>query len=149
MKRRLLVLLFTLSALLALDAGETKAQSTELGIIFGEPTGLSAKFWTGGRSAVGLGAAWSLGGSGSMHVHADYLLHYWMQGVTSLYVGMGARTIIQDDPEIAARVPLGLQLNAAGNRLAFFLELAPTLPLIPESGSGFDVNGGVGMRFRF
>jgi hypothetical protein len=84
-----------------------------------------------------------------MHVHADYLLHYWMQGVTSLYVGMGARTIIQDDPEIAARVPLGLQLNAAGNRLAFFLELAPTLPLIPESGSGFDVNGGVGMRFRF
>jgi hypothetical protein len=68
-------------------AGSAHAQSSEIGIIIGEPTGLSAKFWTGGRTAADFGVAWSFSGSGSIHLHSDYLLHLWLQSGTAFYLG--------------------------------------------------------------
>ena len=136
------------AAVLMLSTTELKAQSTELGVIIGEPTGISVKFWTTGDSAVDLGVAWSLGGSGETHVHSNYLWHFWMQDGLGLYVGLGGRLLLKDDPELAARIPLGLQFNVE-RRLSLFLELAPTLPVIPETSSGFTSNGGAGVRFRF
>jgi len=143
-----IITLFVTSAILALSSGGLKAQSTELGVIIGEPTGVSAKFWTSGRTAADLGVAWSLGGSGNMHLHSNYLWHFWMQSGTAFYLGLGGRLLFKDDMEFAARIPLGLQLNL-DRRLALFFELAPTLPIIPETGSGFDINGGAGVRLRF
>lgn len=127
---------------------EFKAQSTELGVIIGEPTGLSAKFWTSGNTAVDLGVAWSLGESGNMHLHSNYLWHFWSQGGVGFYTGLGGRILFDDDTQFAARIPIGLQFNIA-RRLGLFFELAPTLPIIPETRSSFDINGGAGIRFRF
>lgn len=146
--KKILLAIFA-GVILLISADHTNAQSREIGIIVGEPTGLSAKFWTSGRTAVDFGVAWSLGGSGSMHLHSDYLLHYWLQSGTALYLGLGGRMLVRDEPEIAARIPFGLQLNVAGGRLALFFELVPMLPLYPDVDPGFDVNGGLGIRFRF
>jgi hypothetical protein len=147
MKKLLPVIL--VGVIMSVAAYSTNAQSREIGIMVGEPTGLSAKFWTSGRTAVDLGVAWSMGGSGSMHLHTDYQLHLWLQSGTAFYLGLGGRMLLKDDPEIAARVPFGLQLNVAGGRLALFFELVPMLPLYPDVDPGFDVNGGLGIRFRF
>lgn len=46
-----------IASVLVLSSGELKAQSTEIGVIIGEPTGVSAKFWTSGSSAIDLGLA--------------------------------------------------------------------------------------------
>ena len=135
------------AALMVLSAAALKGQSTELGVIIGEPTGASAKFWTSNRAAADLGVAWSFGGSGNMHLHSNYLLHFWLRSGTAFYIGLGGRLLFKDNMELAARIPFGLQFNI--DRLGLFFELAPTLPLIPETGSGFDINGGVGLRFRF
>jgi hypothetical protein len=146
--RKIISIIFIASVLFMLSGERVKAQGTELGVIIGEPTGVSAKFWTGGRSAVDLAVAWSLGDSGNLHLHSNYLWHFWMQSGTAFYTGLGGRLVLKDDTEFAARIPLGIQFNV-DRRLAIFFELAPTLPLIPETSSGFDLNGGAGVRLRF
>lgn len=152
--KRLSVLILSI-AFLVLVHNQSNAQSTELGVIIGEPTGVSAKFWTSGNSAVDLGVAWSLSESGTihdpsgnMHIHSDYLWHFWTDSGVALYAGLGGRLRFDDETQFAARLPFGLQFNV-GRRLGIFFELAPTLPIMPETESDFDINGGAGMRFRF
>jgi hypothetical protein len=49
-----------------------------IGVMFGEPTGISIKNWTGGSTAINIGAAWSLSGRNeAIHLHADFLFHSW------------------------------------------------------------------------
>lgn len=145
--KHLFVLLLSILFIFSLN-NEVNAQSTELGVIIGEPTGVSAKFWTSGRSAIDLGVAWSLGDSGNMHLHSDYLWHFWIDSGVAFYTGLGGRILFDDDTQLAARIPIGLQFNVA-RRLSLFFELAPTLPIMPETKSSFDINGGAGVRLRF
>ena len=147
-------LILTILLLFSLNH-ESNAQGTELGVIVGEPTGVSAKFWSSGKSAIGLGVAWSLGESGhihnpsgSLHLHIDYLWHFWTNSGIAFYSGLGGRLLFDDETQFAARIPIGLQFNVA-KRLSLFFELAPTLPIMPETQSNFDINGGAGVRFRF
>ena len=141
-----------LSILLAFSfATNTSAQgqysNTELGIILGEPTGISLKMWQSDKTAFGTGFAWSFGGRGSVHIHADYLRHSWLEvetGSLALYYGLGARARLADNSRFGARIPVGLQFNIPDTRLSTFFEVAPLLDLIPETT--FDVNGGLGLR---
>ena len=52
----------------AADAG---GGTWELGVILGEPTGLSAKYWMSQETALDFGAAWSFKGDGQFHLHVD------------------------------------------------------------------------------
>lgn len=120
--------------------------NTELGLIVGEPTGLSAKFWTDGNTAFDLGLAWSFSGQGSMHIHSSYLVHNTMDNPEiALYYGLGGRLLMQDDVKIGARIPLGLQYIIPESRLGLFFELAPLINLLPNTD--FDINGGLGLRY--
>lgn len=124
-----------------------RSSNTEIGVILGEPTGLSLKSWQSDLTAFDAGFAWSFGGNGSLHIHGDYLRHKWLDvdtGSLALYYGLGARLKIADDPRLGARIPVGLQFNIPDTRLATFFEVAPLLDLIPETT--FDVNGGLGLR---
>jgi len=141
-----------LSFLLAFSISDTadaqdRYSNTELGIILGEPTGLSLKMWQSDNTAFDAGFAWSFGGSGSVHVHADYLRHNWLDvntGSLALYYGLGARVRIADNPRFGVRIPIGLQFLIPDTRLSAFFEVAPLLDLAPETS--FDVNGGLGLR---
>jgi hypothetical protein len=122
--------------------------NTELGIILGEPTGISFKSWQSGTSAFDLALAWSFGRNGAIYLHANYLKHHPQnvtRGTFYLYYGLGARTILQDDPRFGARVPLGLQYIIPDSRLTFFFEVSPILDLAPATR--FGVGGGVGIRY--
>ena len=151
MKKSVLVFILSLSILIIAAIGHASAQSrnsnTELGIILGEPTGISLKAWQSDNIAFDAGLAWSFGDNGSIHLHGDYLRHKWLDvesGSLALYYGLGARLQLADDPRLGARIPVGLQYNIPDTRLTTFFEVAPLLDLIPETT--FDVNGGLGLR---
>jgi hypothetical protein len=124
-----------------------------VGIIIGEPTGLSLKSWLSGRSALDAGIAWSFVGPDAVHVHVDYLWHNFSlihvsHGKLPLYLGLGGRVrAYHDDVYLGARVPLGIEYIFAENRLDAFLEVVPILNLIP--GTDFDINAAIGIRYFF
>ena len=145
-----------LSALLViiLYTGAVQAQTRGfgLGVIIGEPTGLSAKLWTGGSNAFVFGAAWSFRGEGRVLLQADYTWHTSNllasgPGRMPLYYGIGGRIILDDDPLVGVRIPVGLNYQFAGEPIDLFIEIVPILDLTPETD--FDVGGGIGIRFWF
>lgn len=131
-----------------------------LGIIAGEPTGLSAKAWIGDGSAIDFAAAWSLEGRDFFQLHADYLRHASVievdKGFLPFYYGIGARMVIledkfrrEDEEDIlfGLRIPLGITYLFAGAPLDIFAELVPVIELFPSTD--FEVDGGVGIRYYF
>lgn len=147
-------------ALALLLAGATFAQGggTGLGVIVGEPTGLSAKFWTGGNTAVDVAAAWSVYKYTALHVHADLLFHNFSllnvsPGALPAYIGIGGRMKLagkadeDKDLRLGFRVPLGLEYLFDTVPIGLFIEVAPILDILP--GTGFGINGAVGARWYF
>ena len=127
------------------------AQNSGLGIglILGEPTGLSAKMWTGQSTAFDAAAAWSFGDEGALHLHADMLFHNFglINESFPIYYGIGARVKLADDPNIGVRVPIGIAYQVSGPPLDIFIELVPVLDLAPDTSFGF--NGALGVRYFF
>jgi hypothetical protein len=127
---------------------------TGLGIMLGEPAGISLKTWISGRSAIDAGLAWSLY-AGAIHSHADYLWHNFMlfrmeegKGKLPLYMGLGGRIKVSGkDVLLGIRVPIGLTYIFPGNRFDVFLEAVPVLNIMP--GTGFDLNACTGIRYFF
>lgn len=144
----LVLLVFAITTIQTAEA-QNRPSNTELGVILGEPTGISFKFWQSGSTAIDGAVAWSMGRNESVHVHADYLFHNDLdvdQGVLLFYYGPGVRTVFSDNnPRVGARFPLGLQYIVDSTRLSIFFEVAPTFDLIPSTS--FGVNGGLGFRF--
>jgi hypothetical protein len=128
-----------------------------LGIIIGEPTGISLKAWMSKTSAVDAGLAWSFVNEGSAHIHVDYLHHIYdvikiESGKLPLYVGIGGRIKIKNnkgnnDNRVGIRIPLGIDYMFASAPVDIFLEIAPILDLTPETK--ISVNGGLGFRYFF
>ncbi|MCH8549106.1 MAG: hypothetical protein LAT80_09520 [Balneolaceae bacterium] len=136
-----------LTGLYSTADAQDRYSGTELGIILGEPTGISAKFWQSDRTAIDAALAWSFGRNESVHLHADYLIHNWMDvedGSLAIYYGLGARALFANNSRFGARIPVGLQYIFPATRLGMFFEVAPTFDLVPETK--FGVNGGIGVR---
>ncbi len=142
---QLFIILIVAGMTVELAEAQNRPGDREAGVILGEPTGISAKFWRDGNSAYDLGLAWSFGRGGKLHIHSNYLIHRSLDPPdVYFYYGLGARLLFRDDPEAAARVPAGIQYFIPDTRLTLFLEIAPMLNLIPETK--FLLNGGLGMR---
>ncbi|HEX9252617.1 MAG TPA: hypothetical protein VF870_10265 [Ignavibacteriaceae bacterium] len=122
-----------------------------LGIVLGEPTGLSAKLYTGSTNAFDFASAWSFKGDGNLLVQADYVWHNSVTRASSgklmFYYGLGGRVIFQDDPLVGARIPVGLDYQFTTAPIDIFIEIVPILDLIPSTD--FDLGGGLGVRFWF
>lgn len=154
MKRILSTILVTVLLTLTLTSLSHAQQADKdvgVGVIVGEPTGLSLKSWTGGNNAFDVGLAWSLDRD-AVHVHADYLWHNFNlfdeidEGSLPLYYGIGGRVILDDDDAVVgARVPVGLNYLFEDAPIGLFLEVAPIINLAPDTE--LDVDGGVGIRF--
>lgn len=124
----------------------------ELGIVLGEPSGLSYKYWTTWNTAVDFGFAWSFGNDGHVHIHADYLLHnfdFFEDGADNfpLYAGIGGRVRLEDDSRIGLRLVVGAEYILEDTPLTFFFEIAPILDFAPETEAS--ANGGLGLRYLF
>lgn len=137
-----------------------------LGIIVGEPTGISLKKWSGTSTAVDGALAWSFEGENFFQVHGDYLSHNFTlikveKGKLPFYYGLGGRIkFVDGDNErgtrrdkdgdktrIGVRIPLGLAYLFEKTTLDLFLEVVPILDLIPKTD--FKLNAAVGVRYFF
>ena len=120
-----------------------------IGIIAGDPTGLSAKLYTGSNNAFDFAAAWSFKGPGHLLLQADYVWHSSLSrtssGMFALYYGIGGRIIFSNDPNVGVRVPIGIDYIFSSAPIDIFAEIVPVLDLIPSTD--FDLNGGIGVRF--
>lgn len=123
-----------------------------LGIIIGDPTGLSGKYWVSSTSAIDGGLAWSFRHSGYFHLHGDYLWHF-LDAIKSQekflpYVGIGGRFgATKRDALLGIRVVGGITFIPRGAPIDIFLELAPILDLAPATE--LEMNGGIGIRYFF
>ena len=123
-----------------------------MGLILGEPTGLSAKLWTSGDNAFDFAAAWSFKGDGHLLLQADYVWHFFElmpvpSGKLPLYIGLGGRVVLADDPSFGIRVPIGIDYLFDDAPIDVFLELVPILDLSPATD--FGIGGGLGIRYWF
>lgn len=123
-----------------------------LGVILGEPTGISFKAWTGYRTAFVATAAWSFGSEDSLHVHADYLIHSFRlveleDEYLPFYYGIGFRLKNERDARFGIRLPLGFNYMFKDAPVDIFVEFVPVFDLSPRTDLFF--NGGIGVRYYF
>ena len=146
------MILFLITSLLFSSAGPGPG-IFELGLILGEPTGISAKMWFDGNTALDGALSWSLRDNhDKLHIHADFLWHDYTliknsSGLLPVYYGIGGRIILGDDAHLGPRVPIGISWLLGGAPLDLFIELAGILDIIPDLD--FDLNGGIGIRYIF
>jgi len=122
-----------------------------IGIIVGEPTGLSFKGWVSARNAIDAGIAWSFIDETSIHVHADYLWHSFdmikSEADLAVYYGIGGRIKTGDNNKarIGLRMVGGINYFFKDAPFDLFLEIAPILDLAPATK--LSANAGLGARF--
>lgn len=139
--------------LLAVTTAPAQQKGFGLGIILGEPTGISAKGWVSQTNAVDGGLAWSFVHETSFHIHADYLWHFFHVFKTTetipLYIGLGGRikTGRTENARIGVRVSGGIEYIFRNAPVDIFLEVAPIIDLAPSTD--LDGNAGFGARFYF
>ena len=157
MSKKIWIVGFIVVLLLPLAALSQPRRDFGLGVIVGEPTGLSFKAWTGGSTALAGAAAWSFGGRDAFQLHVDYLFHNFRlmrvsKGRLPFYYGIGARVRFHegggdDDTVLGIRFPLGLEYLFASPSLGIFAEIVPILDLTPATD--FDMNAAIGFRIYF
>lgn len=133
-----------------LKAQDTNSGKTGLGIMLGEPSGITLKNWFNSKNSVDVGVAWSLAGNDALYLHADYQWHSPLdveKGNLAFFYGVGGRVILDNETFVGARIPLGLSYLAPEAPLEFFIEVAPVLNLTPNTDG--DADGGIGVRYYF
>lgn len=158
-------LLIVLCWFLVVQDSVAQQRGFGLGVIIGEPTGISAKLWTSPVNAFDFGLGWSIGGDrigkykgnyngGSrVHFHMDYLWHSFEAIHSSerfpLYYGIGGRmnSGAGYDASVAVRGVFGIAWLPQNTPIDVFVELVPSLQL--TSSIGFGMDAGIGARYFF
>jgi hypothetical protein len=146
---------FNLLFIFLLVSGISSAQTSGfgLGIILGQPTGLSAKYWLSSSNALDFGLGYSFEKNSRFHLHADYLFHanhlFNTTENISLHYGPGGRlkTFSNGDLRLGFRFDVGLTWVPKNSPVDVFVEIVPLLDIIPETV--FSFNGGIGVRYYF
>jgi hypothetical protein len=123
-----------------------------LGIILGQPTGVSFKVWTARNQAFDVAVAWAFDREEAIHVHADYLFHNFRlfrveKGQFVLYYGIGGRIKAESRTRFGIRIPIGLSYLFEDAPLELFFELGPIMDLAPSTL--FRMTTGIGIRYYF
>ena len=147
-----LPLIFVLMSGLLISNALADISGLGLGVILGEPTGLSAKIWTTKSTAFDGAIAWSFYKNINLHIHADLLFHKFRcfkekRGNLPFYFGIGGRIKLEEKSRVGARFPLGIEYIFTEAPMDFFLEFVPILDLMP--GTDYRFNGAFGFRYFF
>lgn len=146
-------------------AGDPKGWG--LGLMLGGPTSFTAEHIFSEKNAFDLGIGWSGFWDWSMELYADYLylfpgaLHTKEPQINRIvpYAGFGALYVsyavdhTHDYGEhvywsaLAGRIPLGLSWFVPDTRVQLFVEMIPTIFVLP--GLFIGVGGGLGARYFF
>ena len=160
MNRTLLTALAIAS--ICIGVASARPQGFGLGLMGGNPSGLSAKVWTSDRVALDAGLGYSLWYGRALHFHGDVLWHTNSllqssdDGFLPLYIGVGARVVMADnndypDMRIGLRVPFGLEYVFNSVPIGLFVEVVPTFDVtgVPSSHGFFGPSGSAGFRYYF
>lgn len=145
--------------------GETESRSAEkgtlgVGLIIGEPTGISAKLYIEDDKAIQAAAGSAFIGGG-LQLHADFLLHPWIlqdrdSFVLPVYVGPGLRFIQytggragEDHFAVGVRGAVGMLFEFKEVPLDVFVEVAGVIEYDFDEGWGPALNAGAGVRYYF
>ena len=152
--RNPLPILFSFLAILLCVQTASAQRELGVGVIVGEPTGLTLKQWVSRSTAFDAGLAWSFVNDTSIQIHADYLHHRVylfetddFEGRVPVYYGLGARTVLSDDPTVGVRFPVGVGKTFSDYPIELFFEIVPILDIVPKSH--FDINAAIGARYYF
>ena len=156
---------FAACMFLVVQGGVAQDRGFGLGVIIGEPTGLSAKYWLSHDNALDFGLGWSVGSNWvgrdrghdyrgrRVHFHMDYLWHSFNAIHSNqrfpLYYGIGGRlnTGTGYDESLALRGVIGIVWLPLNTPADIFIEVVPSLELLP--GTGFGLDAGIGARYYF
>ena len=152
--KRTYLFLIVLSLLFITNINLAQQKDFGLGVVLGEPTGISAKFWLTPGTALDFGLGYSFTSSNSVFdFYADYVFHSSdMINSTEnfvVYYGPGARLKIKEDSDsrLGVRGVIGILWLPRGTNFDLFIEVAPILDIIPATK--FDFSGGIGGRYFF
>ena len=138
-----------------------------VGLIIGEPSGISCKLYLGEESntAIAAAAGFAFAANG-MHAHADFLWHPWILSnadrfVLVGYFGVGARVLghnrrfDNDDFHVGARGVVGVVFDFISLPLDAFAEAAGVMDYRTGGGDpdhdnlGPSLNVSIGVRYYF
>jgi hypothetical protein len=152
MKLKIAVLAFVF--LLATQVMAAERKPFGVGVIAGQPTGITFKLMLNDIHGIDFGGGWRTSGDNEYHIYGDYLYHLnnlvtVSKGELPFYVGLGARYLIRDDRDdkFGLRLPVGVEYLFENVPLGAFAEVVPVLNLSPDTD--FDLEGGIGIRFFF
>jgi hypothetical protein len=124
------------------------------GLILGEPTGVSLKYFFNETMAIDGAVGWSFQNETDFYLHSDFLWHKFdlvsvPDGRLLFYLGVGGWVKFRDDEDngIGIRVPIGASYIFDKLPLDVFAEVGPVLELAPSTRGGFTL--GVGARWWF
>ena len=130
----LIVLMIPLSAFADMGIGGVAG--------YGQPTGVTFKM--DNFPVVSLG--WSLSGNVIEGTVDYWFLNSKIDRNILWYVGAGVQASIGNDIGLGFRVPVGIQWYFMP-AFELFGELAPGFTILPDSG--FNLSGGIGLRYHF
>lgn len=127
-------------------------RSMEIGLMFGEPTGVSYKYFITNANAIDAGAAVSFIPDAVFQLSADFLRHYYHfanvgEGRLPLVYGAGLAVQFREDTRLGIRIPVGLTYIMQNLPLALFIDVAPRFDIVPDTE--VSINAAVGVRYRF
>jgi hypothetical protein len=123
------------------------------GVMLGEPTGPSIKYFLNEHHAIGGGIGWSFAGNNNIHIHSDYLWHNYEllrdlgEDRVAVYYGIGGRVKFGGDTRVGLRGPLGISYMLENIPIDVFAEVGPVLDFTP--GLRLGLTAAVGARFWF
>ncbi|MBU0475435.1 MAG: hypothetical protein KKF62_14905 [Bacteroidetes bacterium] len=151
MKQILIILLLLLAVTKISFAQES---GLGVGIILGEPTGLSGKYWLDESTAADFGIATGLfGENAGFSLHADYLYHnknlVQLEYKLPVYYGFGVRMRFPTKSQLnlGVRGVVGIMLFIKQYPMDVFFEIAPSFRLLPTTGLNLDL--AIGTRYYF
>ncbi len=127
-------------------------RSMEIGLMFGEPTGVSYKYYITDVNAIDAGAAVSFIPNAVFQLSADFLRHYYHfanvgEGRLPLVYGAGLAVQFRENTRFGIRIPVGLTYIMQNLPLALFIDLSPRFDIVPDTE--VSINAAVGVRYRF
>jgi len=145
---------FVIITFIIVCSGFSFSQNEKMGagVILGEPTGVSLKYWLTESTALDAGLAWSFVDENAFQIQADYLIHNFNlikveKGKLPFYFGIGGRLKFSTDVILGVRVPLGLDYIFSDEPIDIFLEFVPILDLLPKTD--FTIGAAIGGRYFF
>lgn len=126
-----------------------------VGLEFGAPIGVNAKYWLNNILALDGAVGWSPFSHSTAEIHGDFLIHNFNlislpAGQTPVYIGIGLFGRLRDDgrSDVAGfRFPIGASYMFSSFPVDIFAEFAPEYIFAPFSRAGIDA--AIGFRYYF